>query len=287
MGPVTKLGLTVNFWGTRGSVPTPGAGSARIGGNTACVEVLWGKSSRLIFDAGTGIRALGELLAVETGPKRYDIFLSHLHWDHIQGLPFFIPLYVPGVEVHLWGGGGKGVSLDRMMDHQLHSAFFPVGRSQLAADIIYHLMSDQPEELAGGVIRSARINHPGGGYAFRLDAGGRSVVYATDREPDEVSHTEEGKLEPALIDLARGADLLIADAQYTDQEYAIYRKGWGHSCWSDAVRLAQAADAKSLALFHHDPSHTDDFLMEEQKRCRREHPELDVFVAAEGASVVI
>lgn len=282
----TAEGLNVRFWGTRGSIPTPGAGTVRFGGNTVCVEVTWGETGRVIFDAGSGIRLLGESLSLGGAPpRRLDIVFSHLHWDHIQGLPFFIPLYVPGVEVHLWGGGGKGVTLDLMMDHQLHSAFFPVGRAALSADILFHLVGEEEVELPGARLRACRVRHPGGCLAFRLDAAGRSVVYATDRESDPAEADDIGLLEPDFIAFARGADLLIHDAQYTDEEYSLYRRGWGHSTRSDAVRVAQAAGVKSLALFHHDPSHDDIQLAADEENTSRTASGLRLFMAAEGPPV--
>jgi len=280
-------GLSVKFWGTRGSVPTPGSGTNKYGGNTACVEVRWDGNKRIIFDAGTGIRSLGELLAKDGQPDRCDIILSHLHWDHIQGLPFFIPLFIPDAEIHIWGGEGKGVNLDRMMDHQLHSAFFPVGRSQLSANILFHLVTQEPFDVNGAKLTTARINHPGGGFAYRLETGGKSVVYATDREADSIENHSGELLEPELLELARGADLLIHDAQYSDEEYQRYRRGWGHTSFSDAIRIAREAGVKRLALFHHDPSHTDDFLAREEVRLQCESSDFIVFAAAEGLEILL
>ena len=281
------MGVNVKFWGTRGSVPTPGSGTTKYGGNTSCVEVSWGEGGRVIFDAGTGIRALGELLAKDGNPDRCDIVLSHLHWDHIQGLPFFIPMFIPGAEIHIWGGEGKGVTLDRMMDHQLHSAFFPVGRSQLSANILFHMVTEAPFEIRGATVTSAKLNHPGGGSAYRLEIDGKSVVYATDHEASTSASSTPESLDPDLIRLASNADLLIHDAQYSDEEYIRYRKGWGHSSFTDAIAVAKLAGVKRLALFHHDPSHTDDFLAREEERLQRENPDLVILAAAEGLEVVI
>ena len=281
--------VRVRFFGTRGSVPTPGPSTVRYGGNTCCVEVTWGETGRIIFDAGTGIRLLGEQLSLNGGtPKRIDIVFSHLHWDHIQGLPFFIPLYVSGTEIHLWGSGGKGITLDRMMDHQLHSSFFPVGRASLSADLLFHLISPGEYELPDARLKVCAVNHPGGCYAYRLEVCGKSVIYATDRESEDTGETNNPFLEASLIELAKGADLLIHDAQYTIEEYQNFRRGWGHSTFADAVRVAREAGIKRLALFHHDPSHSDSFLETQESALRSEFPDVgEILMASEGLTLII
>ena len=279
----------IKFFGTRGSVPTPGQDTVRYGGNTCCVEVTWGENHRLIFDAGTGIRILGERLSLNgTPPGRIDIAFSHLHWDHIQGLPFFIPMYINGVDIHLWGGGGKGVTLDLMMDHQLHSSFFPVGRASLSANLLFHLITPGHYEVSGGTLSVCATNHPGGCFAYRLDAVGKSIVYATDRESDHGGDSDSKAKESALIEMAKGADLLIHDAQYTEDEYNKYRRGWGHSSFSDALRVARAADISRLILFHHDPTHTDAFLESIEEHLKVETSDIDeLMMAFEGQIVLV
>lgn len=274
----------MKLWGTRGSIPTPGAGTIKYGGNTACVEVTWGESGRVIFDAGTGIRLLGEQLATDGNPpKRIDILFSHLHWDHIQGLPFFIPLYVPGVDLHLWGSGRKGLTLDRMLDHQLHSAFFPVGRAQLAASILFHLVTDEPFEIDEALITPIRVNHPGGGFAFRLEVYDKVFIYATDREVPR----EDSVQENAFQKFAAGADLLIHDAQYSESEYAQFRQGWGHSSRESALEVARRSSAKRVILFHHDPSHTDDQLDAAEEESQKLFPDLNLSMAVEGVEITL
>jgi ribonuclease BN (tRNA processing enzyme) len=250
------------------------------------VEVCWGEDSRLILDAGTGIRLLGEELASGgRPPSRIDILFSHLHWDHIQGLPFFIPMYIPGVDIHLWGRSGKGITLDRMMDHQLHSAFFPIGRAELAANLFFHLIHEGELEFPGIKVTACHIQHPGGAFAFRIEAGGKVLIYATDHEFDSEKSSIESKFDQNFIKLATGADLMIHDAQYTDSEYQSYRKGWGHSSHSNALKLAKSAGVKQLALFHHDPSHTDEQLAAFEKTLRSETGDLPVFFAREGETI--
>jgi phosphoribosyl 1,2-cyclic phosphodiesterase len=285
--PVAELSsMTVKFWGTRGSIPTPGASTVRYGGNTACVEVQWGEGRRLIFDAGSGIRLLGEsLCANDDSPQRLDIFLSHLHWDHIQGLPFFIPLYRIGMEVHLWGFNDNEITLERMLDHQLHSAFFPIGRKELAADIQFHHIDCGSFELGDAVVT---VRHCGKVLAFKLECDSRSFVYATDREPDPPDLA--GIMDRELINLARNADLLVHDAQYTDEEYTLFRRGWGHSSFSEARRIGRLAQVKKLVTFHHDPSHEDTMLAEMESKLREEERQLsrvEVSIAAENQTIRI
>ncbi len=273
--------VRVKIWGARGSVPTPGPGTVRYGGNTSCVEVTWGESGRIIFDAGTGIRLLGEQLSLGgSPPKRIDIVFSHLHWDHIQGLPFFIPMYVSGVEIHLWGGGGKGFTLDRMMDHQLHSSFFPIGRASLSAELVFHLIGPGEFDLPGCRLKVCAINHPGGCYAYRLEVAGKSIVYATDNERTIDEELDDYAKELSLIEMASGADILIHDAQYTIDEYQNFRRGWGHSTFQDAAEVARSAGINRLVLFHHDPSHNDSFLETQENILRADYTDIEEIVMA-------
>ncbi len=281
--------VNVQFLGTRGSIPTPGPNTVKYGGNTSCVEVTWGETGRIILDAGTGIRLLGEQLSLNGNPpKRIDILFSHLHWDHIQGLPFFIPMYVSGTEIHLWGGGGKGITLDMMMDHQLHSSFFPVGRASLSADLVFHLIAPGEFDLLDAHVKVCAVNHPGGCFAYRLEVRGKSIVYATDRENDNEEGSGNQAREASLIALAQGADVLIHDAQYTSEQYHNFRRGWGHSTFTDAVRVARESGVKRLVLFHHDPSHSDTFLEAQEQALRSEFTDIpEIIMAPEGMILAI
>ena len=234
----------------RGSVPAPGAGTQRYGGNTPCVEVRAG-DRRIILDAGSGLRVLGERLRDAGGAVHADVLLSHYHYDHLQGLPFFAPLAEPGNHFTFHGPRREGRSVQDVLEGQMVPPYFPVTLDQVARATIdfRSIEPGEPFEIGRVRITSAELEHPGGNLGYRLEYDGRSVVYATD-----VEHTERPA--EALVELARGADLLLHDAMYTSEEYE-ERKGWGHSTWCGALATAQAARVKRLVLFHHDPERDD------------------------------
>jgi phosphoribosyl 1,2-cyclic phosphodiesterase len=248
------MSLTVRFWGVRGSVPSPGPRTAAVGGNTSCVEVRC-RDQTIIFDAGTGLRALGERMVAAGQPVAATIFFSHVHWDHIQGFPFFGPLFRPGTELALFGRPEQG-TLESALRRQMTAPGFPVQLDAVPAALTYGAFEPgQPFEVGSAIVSAARLNHPGGVIAYRIEVDGRAVVFATDTEH------HEGGIDRDLVELAGGADLLIYDAQYTPEEYAGViggsRVGWGHSTWVEGVRVARAAGVGSLVLFHHDPAHDD------------------------------
>jgi phosphoribosyl 1,2-cyclic phosphodiesterase len=240
--------MTVRFWGVRGSIPTPGPDTVEFGGNTSCVQVECGDQV-LVLDAGTGLRALGGHLLSLRKPVRASIFFSHVHWDHIQGLPFFGPLYVPGTQLDLYGSP-EGRTLPQALTTQMGGPLFPVRLADVAARLRFHRApAHRPVRVGEASIRGSWLNHPNGVLGYRIDCNGASVVYATDTE-----HTD--RVDENLVDLARGADLLIYDAMFTDEEFQGH-PGWGHSTWSAGVRVARAAEVGKLVLFHHDPGHSD------------------------------
>ncbi|GAB5533932.1 MAG: MBL fold metallo-hydrolase [Rubricoccaceae bacterium] len=247
--------LTVRFWGVRGSTPTPEARCMSVGGNTSCVEIRTAEGDSLILDAGTGIRSLGYALAAEAAgaPISVDVLFSHFHWDHLQGLPFFAPLYGGGNEIRFIAAVDDA-RLDRLLQGQMCSPYFPVPFSELAASVETHRAAvGETFEVGGCTVRAFPVSHPQGAHGFRIEHEGVSVVYATDYEHgDPVA--DEG-----LREVARGADVLISDAQFTPDEYEI-RKGWGHTTWEHATQLAADAGVGQLILFHHDPAHDDDAL---------------------------
>ena len=292
--------MKVTFWGTRGSVAAPGPETARYGGNTSCVEVRAG-THVLIFDAGTGVRPLGRALLREFAqrPLTVHLFISHTHWDHIQGFPFFAPAYTPGVSLHIYGAPGQGRSLEKVLRGQMEPEYFPIGVAELAATIDVHEFRGDEIEIGDVRVTPMYLNHPGMNLAYRVSAGGRRFVYATDHEPyaftlDHVAgRGEEGRafgerLDRAIADFAMDADLLVGDAQYTDDEYRS-RVGWGHSPLSATVELAIAARVSSLALFHHDPMHDDDVVADMEwmarERIAAEGAGVHCFAAAEGQSL--
>jgi phosphoribosyl 1,2-cyclic phosphodiesterase len=250
-------GLVVRFWGVRGTVPCPGAGTLRYGGNTSCVEVRRG-GDRLILDGGTGLRNLGKALQAEARPVSTHLLFSHTHFDHIAGLPFFQPAYDGRNRLELWNGHlrRQGHRLEEVLHTLLQSPFFPVPLGIMHACLAFHDFEagDVLRPFDGLEIRTGPLNHPGGATGYRLASGGRTVCYVTDTE-----HREGEGPDPDVLRLIEGADLVIYDATYTDEEYGRYR-GWGHSTWQEGVRLCEAAGARRLVTFHHDPEHTDDCL---------------------------
>jgi len=261
--------LTVGFWGTRGSIAAPGPGTIVYGGNTACVELRSGHDI-LVFDAGTGIRELGLALAKEfrSRPLTVHLFISHTHWDHIQGFPFFVPAYSPGTTLHVYGSAGQGRSLEGVLRGQMQSDYFPVSLGDLVSTIRVHEYHGDAFRIGEATVSATYLNHPGMTLGYRVERGGKSVVYATDHEPYrsklEVGsgRGEAGKqfgrvLDDAFVGFVKGADLYIGEAQYTDEEYPA-KIGWGHSSLSATVEVALQSGVKALALYHHDPMHSDD-----------------------------
>ena len=239
--------LTVRFLGVRGSIATPGA-EKTAGGNTACVEVCAG-DTRIILDAGTGLRTLGDERMAK-GPRHSTILLSHLHWDHVAGLPFFTPIYVPGHRVEIASGPNGVMSHDDAIKSLFRAPFFPVDYSALQDQISTRELRPNDRFTIGDItITMAKLNHPDPVYGFRLEHGGQSIVYATDTE-------HFACVDPTLKKLAAGADILIYDSQYTPEEYPS-KVGWGHSTWLAGAELARAAGVPQLVLFHHDPNRTD------------------------------
>ena len=239
--------LSVRFLGVRGSIPVPGP-STTAGGNTACVEVTAG-DTRIILDAGSGLRTLGDE-RMAAGPRHSTILLSHLHWDHVCGLPFFTPIYVPGHRVEIASGPNGVMPTHDAIRSLFKAPFFPVDFADVANQVSVRELPGNDRFTIGEItVTLARLNHPDPVYGFRLDHAGHSIVYATDTE-------HFACVDPTLSRLAAGADILIYDAQYTPEEYPA-KVGWGHSTWQAGAELALAAGVPQLVLFHHDPNRTD------------------------------
>ena len=306
--PAAPKSLTLRFWGVRGSVAVPGPETVRYGGNTACVEARWG-SDIIVFDAGTGIRQLGKAIVEEFAdkPQRLWILITHTHWDHIQGFPFFAPAYLARQRIRILGGRGSRSGLKRTVAAAVESPFFPVSLPQMPGTISVEEVRSAPFRLGKLRARAARIHHPGGGVGFRLDTPAGSVAYVPDHEipcretktssaasgsaPPPI-HTPDARLADTrrrdIRALIQGVDILIHDAQYTASEYTS-RVGWGHSCVDSVVQQAAETQVKHLILFHHDPDRTDaqldGILADARKLARSLNPNLKVTAAQEGLEI--
>ncbi len=279
--PITKL----SFWGVRGSTPTVDPTTWRYGGNTPCLELITPDGTQFILDCGTGLRMLGNRGAA-SGAARFPeahIFVTHYHWDHIQGIPFFAPLYVENNEFHFYSFRSKFLgreSLKQVFEAQMALPYFPVDLSAMSAKRRFKEVSGGDSFTIGeNKVTAKWLNHPQGCLGFRIETPAGTVVYATDNEPGDE------KLDKALRELADGADIFINDAQYTPEQLASTRRGWGHSSWRDGVRVAREAAAKTLVLFHHDPDSTDRMV---DTLLRQAREELDsVFAASEGMVITL
>jgi phosphoribosyl 1,2-cyclic phosphodiesterase len=246
--------MEIRFWGTRGSIPAPGPSTLEFGGNTTCLEVVLRSGRRIVIDAGTGIRLLGEHLKNTVATVRLHLLLTHNHWDHLIGLPFFFPIYREDSEIKIDGWPLAFQALKRVFDDHMGDGFFPVAFEQLKAHINFvNKIARSPQVLDDVEIEALPLNHPQGCLGFRFQEEGQTLVFITDNELG----LDGGYRFPDFVKFAKGADLLIHDAQYLPEEMPVHR-GWGHSTYEEAVQLALEAGAKTLLLTHHDPSRTDE-----------------------------
>ena len=271
--------MKVRFWGVRGSIPTPALENLRYGGNTPCVEVRTPAGKLLILDGGSGFRMLGKHLLAEFGHKSIQghMLLSHYHWDHIQGIPFFEPLYNPENHFHFHSFVSRLGTVQEALEGQMSDPYFPVNMSIMQARRHFHPLAKEPLALDDAVIHHRPLNHPQGCLGFRVECGGHVMVFATDNEPGSREHDKN------VRELAQDADVLIYDAQYTPYEYSNFKRGWGHSTWREGVNIAEECGVKQLILFHHDPDHNDVFVDSIVEEARRFFP--NVMAAWEGLDI--
>jgi len=306
--PAVVTGPTlIRFWGVRGSIPSPGKETSGYGGNTSCVEVRVGDQI-IILDAGSGIRRLGQSLMKEISESGLNVtmLITHTHWDHIQGFPFFVPAYHPRVNIRILGYEGAVHGLRGALFEQMQTAFFPVGLNQMATHLTFEEMGDMEFDLGGSVkVRTMYANHPGICLGYRLTTPNGDIVYMPDHEAYERCEVERQKAEKEtsptgleyarvqdekVIEFLRDAEVVIADSQYDAIEYPS-RRGWGHTCADDTVQLAARAGAKRVYLFHHDPDH-DDSKIEEmvahaQQAATENGSSIKVSAAREGETVLL
>lgn len=302
--------MRVTFWGVRGSYPVPGTATARYGGHTSCVQVDVPGKSPIILDAGTGMRALGRHLKsgpLGRGEGSVNVLLTHLHWDHIQGLPFFDPVFVPGNRLNIFARSGRGTRLNDAIAGVAGDAVFPVVFKDLPANFKFVPVKPRDDfEIEGVHITPIALNHPGTSTGFRINAGGRSVAYITDTSPfDRIRYKKTfargvpghlvagdrrilARMEKDLIAGIRGCDLVIYDTTFTEDEYA-QTPHWGHSTPWQAIQIARAADAKKLVLYHHSPLRSDDDLdrMLDDARQRSSDMHIEIDAARQGESLEV
>jgi len=293
--------MKFKFWGVRGSIPTPGASTVKYGGNTTCIEIRTDDNDLIILDAGTGIHLMGQELLKQL-PVSAHIFITHTHWDHIQGLPFFSPIFIPGNKVTLYGGLDPVTNegIERALGVQLQYSYFPIREAELNADIHYNTIKPgETVSIGKAKITPILLNHPVLNFGYRIDCDGQSIFFTGDYEPvlniyepddDEYNDYQTFiKDKQAEITAAmQGVDALIIDSSYTPEEY-ISKQGWGHGTYNSAIGLASAAKAKRLFFTHHEPSRTDEQLEAIYKQLLKDNQGLafELLLAKEGVDILL
>ena len=270
------------MWGTRGSLAAPGTDTLRYGGNTSCVLVIGSDGEWIILDAGTGIRELGLELMAAKKPVRVHMLVTHTHWDHIQGFPFFTPIYIPGNELFIYGPRALEKSLEEALMFQMQYSYFPVRGVELAARVKFTELGEESFSIGDIEVSTKSMNHPIRVLAYKFKQKGRTAIYTGDNEPyydvlaERARNQDSGihrrsefikECNQRVVDFCKGSDLLIADSQYTDQEYE-NKRGWGHSSISHVLNLSKDAGVKKLVLFHHEPTHDDKELESIERQAR-------------------
>ncbi|MEJ2054501.1 MAG: MBL fold metallo-hydrolase [Calditrichaceae bacterium] len=288
---------TLKFWGVRGSIPTPGPATVRYGGNTSCAE-LRHKDKLFILDAGSGLRVFGNELMKNGSPVKASIFISHMHWDHIQGIPFFTPAFIPGNDFTFYGGEAAGKDLPTIIADQMDPTYFPIEMKEMGSTMNFKALYEGQYNIEGIPVETLYVNHPGNalGYKFQLD--GKQLVYISDNEPfisaDKMNDPNQVLLgedsNQKLINFITHVDVLVHDAQYTEDEYQ-KKVTWGHSPVEYTVDIALKAEVKKLVLFHHDPMHDDNTIDEMLEHARKfaksSGGNIEILAASEGLLIEI
>ncbi|MEY4485464.1 MAG: hypothetical protein RL693_2916 [Verrucomicrobiota bacterium] len=278
--------MKLKFYGTRGSIPVCDPRFQQFGGNTTCMQLTFTDTNRIaIIDAGTGLRNLGkDLRAIGHKQEQIVMAFTHFHWDHIQGFPFFAPAYDPGQNITILTIGRDQTinHLREIFEVQMQSEYFPVQLDHMGAEFLFLQIDNASKHFTGinnvqTVVTARRHNHPGGVYGFRIERNGKVLVICTD-----VEHGEQ--IDPGVVELARDADLLVHDAQFTAEEL-LNRRGWGHSSFDQAMQVAEMANVKRLVLTHHDPDHDDEFLLRIEKLCQERFA--NTMLAREGVEIAV
>jgi phosphoribosyl 1,2-cyclic phosphodiesterase len=298
--------MKLKIWGCRGSIPTPGKDTVRYGGNTPCIELKLDDNNLIILDSGTGIRNLGNYLMRKGESIRAYIMITHPHWDHIQGFPFFKPIFISGNEFTIVGSGARTKTLEQIVADQMDRVYFPVRLSELKASIKFLQVGEEEFKIYDATVQTIYVNHPGFTLGYRITFNNKSIVYISDNEPFDREITPylfnwekevierfdsvPGDPNQRIFDFVRGADLLIHDTTYTPEEY-IEKVGWGHSHYLFTLRVAHEGQVKRLLLFHHDHMHTDNMIDEIFEHCKNEVKKrkykFNLMVASEGMEIEI
>jgi phosphoribosyl 1,2-cyclic phosphodiesterase len=286
----TNGSVSLRFWGTRGSIPSPGPATAHYGGNTSCLELRFGEGKRLIFDAGSGLRSLGQSLVSAGEGLDETVFLSHFHWDHIQGFPFFAPLYRASTNLQVVGPAQQSVDVRSLFAGQMGPVYFPVPFNALSATIAFHHLNEGAWEGDGYRVRAMRVRHPSYTVGYRAEVEGVVITYVPDNELVGGNYDVPGDWQDRFDDFVRGSDVLVHDSMYTNKEYR-QREGWGHSTFEQTLSLARRTKVPRLFFFHHSPERTDTelatILQEARDVMRRSGCALRVDAADEGEEIVL
>lgn len=293
--------MKFKFWGTRGSIPVPGEHTVKYGGNTTCIEIITNSDDIIILDAGTGIHALAQDLLPQM-PLKAHILITHTHWDHIQGLPFFTPIYIPGNEFLIYGGEDvvTGMGIERALQVQLQQAFFPIAENNLKAKVSYNNVEiNSPFVIADATVTPIILNHPVINFGYRVDCDGKSLFFTGDYEhqlniydPEDFEYAEFQQILDAnfdaLMKAIQGVDALIMDSSFTAEEYKS-KQGWGHNSYDTAIEIAKRAGVKRLFLTHHEPTRTDADLDQIYKELLKNYPNLDfaLHIAQEKVEITL